>query len=83
MISRGLILSFSVIFLITLQGFPTAITFSGISLVTTLPAPITLPLPIVTPPQTTVFAPIQTSSSKVIGLDVHTASLVLCLGSIA
>lgn len=32
----------------TLQGFPTAKLCGGISLVTTLPAPITLPSPIVT-----------------------------------
>ncbi len=36
----------------TLQGFPTAKLCGGISLVTTLPAPITLPSPIVTPGNT-------------------------------
>lgn len=34
---------------ITLHGLPTAIQLAGIDLVTTQPAPITLPLPIVTP----------------------------------
>ena len=33
----------------TLQGLPTATTLSGMSFVTTLPAPITVFLPIVTP----------------------------------
>ena len=37
----GFILSSSVIFLITRQGLPTATTSSGISFVTTEPAPIT------------------------------------------
>lgn len=41
-------LSSSVIFLITLHGFPTATELSGISFTTTLPAPITTLLPIVT-----------------------------------
>lgn len=52
--------SASVIFLKTLQGFPTATTPARISFVTTLPAPITLPFPLVTPPQTTAFAPMCT-----------------------
>ena len=38
-----LIMSFSVISRNTLQGLPTAITPAGISLFTTLPAPIMLP----------------------------------------
>ena len=38
--------SASVISLITLQGFPAAITFAGISFVTTLPAPMILQSPI-------------------------------------
>ena len=59
-------------FLITLQGTPPAIAPFGISLFTTLPAAITLPCPIVTPAQIVEFAPIHTSSSIVIGLDVPT-----------
>ena len=35
------------------MGFPAARLYGGISLVTTLPAPITHPSPMVTPPQTT------------------------------
>src|SRR5699024_2310682 len=66
----GLTLSCSVTFLNTRHGFPTAITPSGIFLVTTLPAPITVPLPIFTPPQIVAFAPIHTSSPIVIGLEV-------------
>src|SRR5690554_2745321 len=46
--------------LITLQGFPPAITLAGISLVTTLPAPITLFSPIVTPFKTVTFTPSHT-----------------------
>ncbi len=53
-------LSLSVIFRKTLHGVPTAITFSGISPVTTLPAPITLPFPICTPARIVEFAPIHT-----------------------
>ena len=45
---------------ITLQGFPTATTFAGISLFTTLPAPITELSPIVTPGSTITFPPIHT-----------------------
>ena len=37
----------------TRHGFPTAKLYGGISFVTTLPAPITHPSPMVTPPQTT------------------------------
>ncbi len=38
--------------------------------VTTLPAPMTDPAPIVTPPQTVAFAPIQTSRPSVMGAEV-------------
>jgi len=55
---------------ITRQGTPAAITPAGISWVTTLPAPITEPAPMVTPPQTVAFAPIHTFSSSVIGAEV-------------
>ena len=44
---------------ITLQGTPAAKVFSGMSRVTTLPAPITQPLPMVTPGQTVTPAPNQ------------------------
>ena len=37
---------------------------------TTLPAPMTDPAPIVTPPQTVAFAPIQTSRPSVMGAEV-------------
>ena len=66
----GSTLSFSVIALRTRQGFPAAITPAGISRVTTLPAPMMLPAPMVTPPQIVAFAPIQTSSSSVMGAEV-------------
>ncbi len=45
---------------ITWQGFPAATTFAGISLVTTLPAPIMQLSPIVTPGRRLTFAPSQT-----------------------
>ena len=54
-------------FLITLQGFPTATTSAGISFVTTEPAPITALSPILTPGRTTTFPPSQTPSPIVIG----------------
>lgn len=54
----------------TRQGFPTAITFAGISLVTALLAPITLPSPIVTPGKIVTSAPIQTLSPIVIGFAI-------------
>ena len=53
---------------ITLQGTPTATTFDGISLFTTLPAPITTLSPIVTPGSTTTFPPIHTLFPTFIGL---------------
>lgn len=52
----------------TLQGLPNARELGGMSLVTTLPAPMTEPSPIVTPGRTTTFAAIQTLSSITIGL---------------
>lgn len=48
-------------------GVPIAIIQGGTDLVTTAPAPITAPRPIVTPASTTTFAPIHTSSSTTIG----------------
>ena len=51
--------SFSLISRITLHGFPTATTFAGMSFVTTLPAPITLLSPIVTPGIISAPEPIQ------------------------
>jgi hypothetical protein len=44
----------------TLQGLPTATLLSGMSLTTTLPAPMTTLLPMVTPGRTWTAAPIQT-----------------------
>ena len=52
---------------ITLQGFPTATLFDGISLFTILPAPITTLSPIVTPGSTTTFPPIHTLFPTLIG----------------
>jgi len=43
---------------IIFAGIPTAIAYSGISVVTILPAPITAPEPIVTPPKTVTLHPI-------------------------
>ena len=45
--------------LITLHGFPAAKQLSGTSFVTTLPAPITVPLPMVTPGRIIAPPPIQ------------------------
>lgn len=52
---------------ITRQGLPTANESSGISCVTTLPAPITQRSPIVTPGQITALPPIQQSAPTVTG----------------
>ena len=52
----------------TLQGFPTATTFDGISLFTILPAPMITLSPIVTPGSTTTFPPIHTLFPTLIGL---------------
>ena len=52
---------------ITLHGFPTATLFDGISLFTTLPAPITTLSPMVTPGRTTTFPPIHTLFPTLIG----------------
>ena len=51
---------FSLLTLYTLQGFPNAVTFDGISLVTTDPAPIVILSPIVTPGKIQTFPPIHT-----------------------
>ena len=55
-------MSSSVIFLITRQGLPTATTSSGISFVTTEPAPITECLPMLTPGTTVTLPPSQAPS---------------------
>ena len=55
------------IYFITLHGFPTATQLSGIERVTTLPAPITLFLPIVTPGKTMLPPPIHAPSQIFIG----------------
>ena len=57
-------------FLITLQGLPAAIQSVGMLLVTILPAPMILLAPIVTPFRIMQWAPIQASSSIVIGVDL-------------
>lgn len=51
----------------TRQGLPTATQFSGIERVTTLPAPITLFLPMTTPGKRIAPPPIQTLSSILTG----------------
>lgn len=53
---------------VTLHGLPNATQFSGIECVTTLPAPITLFFPIVTPGRMITPPPIHTLSSIVTGL---------------
>lgn len=65
--ARSRMESASVICRITLHGFPTARECGGISFVTTLPAPITQPSPIVTPPVTTTLLASQQLSPIVIG----------------
>ena len=52
----------------TRHGLPAAKELSGISRVTTLPAPITQPSPIVTPPQIVTFPQIQVLLLMTIGL---------------
>lgn len=54
-------------FLITLQGFPTANELAGISFVTTLPAPITQLSPILTFGSTVTFPPNHTLFPIMIG----------------
>ena len=54
----------------TRQGTPTATTFSGMDLDTTLPAPITELSPMVTPARTVVPAPIQTLLPILIGFAI-------------
>ena len=51
-----------------LHGLPTATTLEGMSWTTTLPAPITDPLPMVTPGSTVTLPPIHTLSPTVMGL---------------
>ena len=55
-----IIIFFGSSFFMTLAGFPAAIVFGGISVVTTDPAPIILFLPTVTPLQTIALSPIHT-----------------------
>ncbi|KAH6908356.1 hypothetical protein BKA70DRAFT_1103479, partial [Coprinopsis sp. MPI-PUGE-AT-0042] len=51
----------------TRQGLPTAMLYGGISLLTTLPAPMVHPFPMVTPGRIIAPAPIQQSSPMTIG----------------
>ena len=62
-VSLSLYPSFSPKYRITLQGLPTATQSAGMERVTTLPAPITLFFPIVTPGSRIQPPPIQTLSS--------------------
>lgn len=64
-------------FFITLHGLPTAIEYGGIDLVTTEPAPIIDPRPIVTPGITVTLIPIQTSSSMTVSDSLSPNSLQL------
>ena len=66
-LSQHFFLSSSVIGRITLHGFPTATLSEGISFTTTLPAPITTLLPIVTPGITCTPAPNHTLFPTLIG----------------
>lgn len=59
--------SFGSIFLIIRAGLPATTWKAGTSLVTTLPAPMVTPLPIVTPGSTITLPPNQQSSPTVMG----------------
>ena len=54
----------------TLAGFPVTMEYGGIDVLTTLPAPMIAPRPIVTPSNSVTFAPHQTSSSTITSLFV-------------
>jgi hypothetical protein len=58
----------------TRQGLPAATTFEGMSLVTMLPAPMTVFSPIVTPGQTMAPPPSQTLGPTVIGAALSSPS---------
>ena len=60
---------------ITFAGLPTASELSGISFVTTAPAPITQPFPMMTPGQITAFPPIQQSLPIVTGFELSMVRL--------
>ncbi|KAK4138399.1 hypothetical protein BT67DRAFT_370290, partial [Trichocladium antarcticum] len=62
----------------TLAGVPRATLHGGMSLVTTAPAPIAQPSPMVTPGKTTTWPPIQQSSPMVMGLAYSIKSRRLC-----
>ncbi|KAF1365810.1 hypothetical protein EJ07DRAFT_94685, partial [Lizonia empirigonia] len=62
----------------TFAGCPIATLKSGMSLDTTLIAPIVQPLPIVTPGSITTLPPIQQSSPIITGLPYSMLSLRLC-----
>lgn len=66
--NRAEIESLCVISRITRAGTPAAKVLAGMSLVTTLPAPMTQPRPMVTPGHTTTFAPNQQSLPMATGL---------------
>ena len=68
-------------YFITLQGFPAATTLSGISLVTTEPAPIVTLLPIVTPGSIVTLPPIHTLSPTLTGF-AHSFLVLRSTGSV-
>ena len=68
-------LSSSVMGRTTLQGLPTATTPEGMSFTTTLPAPMTVLEPMVTPGRMVTSPPSQTLSPSVMGL--HSSSPLL------
>lgn len=65
----------------TTQGLPTATLWEGMSLTTTLPAPIVLPSPIVTPGRIVTLPPIQQLLPIVIGL-AHSCLVLRSSGSV-
>lgn len=67
-----------VTFFTTLAGTPMATLQAGMSFVTTAPAAIVQPCPMVTPGKITVFPPIQQSSPITTGLAYSTLSRLDC-----
>jgi len=68
------LISYAIIIIFILAGFPIAMESLGISFVTTLPAPMTALSPIVTPGKIVQFPPIQTFLPIVTGLPNSTSN---------